>query len=48
MWGPLEIFLQDWWPIRTRVTSRTGLAAMPVRIRYTNAASPDAWKLVGQ
>jgi len=44
MWRPLEIFLYDWWPIRNEAQLSDRLAAMPVRIRYMNAASPDAWK----
>lgn len=44
MWRPLEIFLYDWWPIRSEVRLSERLAAMPVRIRYANATGPDAWK----
>lgn len=44
MWRPLEIFLYDWWPIRSEAQLSDRLAAMPVRIRYLNATSPDAWK----
>jgi hypothetical protein len=44
MWRPLEIFLYDWWPIRREAQLSDRLAAMPVRIRYLNAKSPDAWK----
>lgn len=44
MWKPLEIFLYDWWPIRSEARLSDRLAAMPVRIRYLNAKSPDAWK----
>ena len=44
MWRPLEVFLYDWWPIRNEARLSDRLAAMPVRIRYMNAASPDAWK----
>lgn len=44
MWRPLEIFLYDWWPIRREAQLSDRLAAMPVRIRYLNATSPDAWK----
>lgn len=44
MWRPLEIFLYDWWPIRAEARLADRLAAMPVRIRYLNAKSPDAWK----
>ena len=44
MWRPLEIFLYDWWPIRSEAQLSDRLAAMPVRIRYLNVKSPDAWK----
>ena len=44
MWRPLEIFLYDWWPIRREARLSDRLAAMPVRIRYLNVKSPDAWK----
>src|SRR2546429_3610107 len=44
MWRPLEIFLYDWWPIRSEARLSDRLAAMPVRIRYLNATAPDAWK----
>lgn len=44
MWRPLEIFLYDWWPIRNEARLSDRLAAMPVRIRYLNVTSPDAWK----
>lgn len=44
MWRPLEIFLYDWWPIRREAQLSDRLAMMPVRIRYLNVTSPDAWK----
>ena len=44
MWRPLEVFLYDWWPIRNEARLSDRLAAMPVRIRYLNATTPDAWK----
>jgi hypothetical protein len=44
MWRPLDIFLYDWWPIRSEAQLSDRLAAMPVRIRYLNVKSPDAWK----
>jgi len=44
MWRPLEVFLYDWWPIRNEARLSDRLAAMPVRIRYINATSPEAWK----
>jgi hypothetical protein len=45
MWRPLEIFLYDWWPIRSEARLSDRLAAMPVRIRYLNATAPDAWRV---
>jgi hypothetical protein len=44
MWRPLEVFLYDWWPIRNEARLSDRLAAMPVRIRYMDSASPEAWK----
>lgn len=44
MWRPLEVFLYDWWPIRNEARLSDRLAAMPVRIKYMNAKSPEAWK----
>ena len=44
MWRPLEIFLYDWWPIREEARLSDRLAAMPVRIEYANATTPEAWK----
>jgi hypothetical protein len=44
MWRPLEVFLYDWWPIRNEARLSDRLAAMPVRIRYMNAAARDAWR----
>jgi hypothetical protein len=44
MWRPLEVFLYDWWPIRNEARLSDRLASMPVRIRYLNVRSPDAWK----
>ena len=44
MWRPLEIFLYDWWPVRSETRLSDRLATMPVRIRYLNVTSPDAWK----
>jgi hypothetical protein len=43
MWGPLEIFLYGWWPIRAALRLYDRLSAMPVRIVYTGASS-DAWR----
>jgi hypothetical protein len=42
--GQLEVFLYDWWPIRNEARLSDRLADMPVRIRYANAAGPEAWK----
>jgi hypothetical protein len=39
MWRPLEIFLYDWWPLRSERKLYDRLSAMPVRIRY---ADPEA------
>ena len=44
MWRPLEVFLYDWWPIRNEAQLSDRLAAMPVRIRYMNAAATQAWR----
>src|SRR5438874_5738219 len=44
MWRPLEVFLYDWWPIRNEARLSDRLTAMPVRIRYMDAASPEKWK----
>jgi hypothetical protein len=44
MWRPLEIFLYDWWPLRSEVRLSERLAAMPVRIRYLNTTVSDAWR----
>lgn len=44
MWRPLEVFLYDWWPLRNEARLCDRLAAMPVRIRYLDAASPERWK----
>jgi len=44
MWRPLEVFLYDWWPIRNEARLSDRLGAMPVRIRYMNVKSADAWK----
>ena len=37
MWRPLEIFLYDWWPIRTEIRLYERLALMPVELRYASA-----------
>jgi hypothetical protein len=33
MWRPMELFLYDWWPIRSEARLYDRLAAMPVRIK---------------
>ena len=35
MWGPLQIFLYDWWPIRHTCRLYAKLAAIPVDLRPT-------------
>ncbi len=44
MWRPLEVFLYDWWPIRSEARLYDRLSAMPVRIVYTADARSDAWR----
>jgi hypothetical protein len=44
MWGPLEIFLYGWWPIRADVRLYDRLRAMPVRIVYSSNVSSNAWR----
>ena len=44
MWRPLEVFLYDWWPLRDEARLSDRLAAMPIRIRYMSATTPDAWR----
>ncbi len=44
MWRPLEVFLYDWWPILGDARLYDRLAAMPVRIEYTDSAAEDAWR----
>ena len=39
MWRPLEIFLYDWWPIRSERKLYDRLSAMPVRIAYADTAA---------
>jgi hypothetical protein len=38
MWGPMEIFLYDWWPIRAEAELADRLSVMPVRMSYETAA----------
>ena len=40
MWRPLEIFLYDWWPIRSERLLFDRLGAMPVRISYAPETPP--------
>lgn len=42
MWRPLEVFLYDWWPIRSEARLYDRLARMPVRIRYVSGAGTAA------
>jgi hypothetical protein len=44
MWRPIEVFLYDWWPIRAEARLYDRLSAMPVRIAYSDATKPDAWR----
>lgn len=45
MWRPLEIFLYGWWPLLAEARLFRRLAAMPVRIAYSEAADdPHAWR----
>jgi hypothetical protein len=37
MWRPLEIFLYDWWPIRSERKLYDRLSAMPVRLTYAGS-----------
>jgi hypothetical protein len=37
MWRPLEIFLYDWWPLRSERRLYDRLSAMPVRISYADS-----------
>ena len=44
MWRPLEVFLYDWWPIRSDARLLDRLSAMPVRIEYSDTRPDDAWR----
>lgn len=44
MWRPMELFLYDWWPIRSEARLFDRLGVMPVRIAYTRDASSEAWR----
>jgi hypothetical protein len=39
MWRPLEIFLYDWWSIRSEARLFDRLAVMPVRLAHTIAGA---------
>ena len=43
MWRPMEIFLYDWWPIRSEASLADRLSVMPVRISYRPDGSTDSW-----
>jgi hypothetical protein len=45
MWRPMEIFLYDWWPIRSEARLSDRLSAMPVRIAYKDEANSEAWRV---
>jgi hypothetical protein len=42
LWRPLEIFLYDWWPIRSRARLFDRLAAMTVSVRKAGTATEKA------
>ena len=42
MWRPLEVFLYDWWPIRTEARLYERLSKMPVDIVYQSSTSQRA------
>jgi hypothetical protein len=44
MWRPMEVFLYDWWPIRSEMRLFTRLSVMPVRIAYTGESSSESWR----
>jgi hypothetical protein len=44
MWRPMELFLYDWWPIRSEARLFDRLSEMPVRIAYTKDARSEAWR----
>lgn len=41
MWRPLEIFLYDWWPIRSEARLCDRLSAMPVRVVHREDAQAE-------
>jgi len=44
MWRPMELFLYDWWPIRSEARLFDRLSVMPVRIDYTSDKGSEAWR----
>jgi len=40
MWRPLEVFLYDWWPLRSERKLYDRLSAMPVEVRYGGHEAP--------
>lgn len=42
MWRPLEIFLYDWWPIRSDARLYDRLSAMPVRVEASPEGHPHS------
>jgi hypothetical protein len=44
MWRPLEVFLYDWWPIRSEARLFDRLSTMPVEIDYREKMSDGAWR----
>jgi hypothetical protein len=40
MWHPLEVFLYDWWPIRSRAGRYERLAGIPIGIRCAEPEGP--------
>jgi len=44
MWRPMEVFLYDWWPIRSEARLFDRLTVMPVRLAHTEDAASEAWR----
>ena len=44
MWGPMQIFSYDWWPIAADARLFDRLAVMPVRIQYARGTASDEWR----
>jgi hypothetical protein len=44
MWRPTELFLYEWWPIRSEARLFDRLSVMPVRIEYTSDKGSEAWR----